>query len=110
MTQLRSAGAPRRFRIKGILCCLLLAAAATTVFGVLAANAFAAGNPNVGPGPVGICQDTGNSQAHEWVYITPDASGVYYGHAGHQDDGDVIPAFTFSNGQGVTISFPGLNL
>jgi len=87
-----------------------VAVAATTVLGVPAANAFAGGATSVGPGPVGICHDTGNSQAHEWVYITPDASGVYYGHAGHQDDGDVIPAFTFSNGQGVTISFPGLNL
>jgi uncharacterized repeat protein (TIGR01451 family) len=111
MEQLRFAGAPRRFRIKGILRCLLVAVAATAVAGLLAANAFAGGaNVNVGPGPVGICHDTGNSQAHEWVYIMPDASGVYDGHVNHQDGGDIIPAFTYTNGQGVIISFPGQNL
>jgi hypothetical protein len=72
-------------------------------------------NGSPGNQPVGICHHTGNSQAHEWVYITPDASGVWDGHAkgGHQDfygPEDIIPPFSFTDSHGDVHSFPGQNL
>lgn len=82
-----------------------------------AATALAGGSDNGSPttGKVGICHHTGKSQAHEWVYITPDASGVLAGHAnlGHQDfvgPEDIIPAFVLVDAHGVQHSYAGQNL
>ena len=63
-------------------------------------------------GHVGICHHTGHSRAHEFIYITPDASGVFDGHGKlkHQFGDDIIPAFSFVNAHGQTLSFGGLNL
>ena len=68
------------------------------------------GSPSVGQ--IGICHHTGNSQAHEFIFITPDASGVFDGHGqvSHQFGDDIIPAFSFVNPAGETINFPGQNL
>lgn len=77
---------------------------------VVAAPRTSSGSPSTGQ--IGICHHTGNSQAHEFIYITPDASGVFDGHGTlkHQFGQDIIPAFSFVNPQGDTVSFPGLNL
>jgi hypothetical protein len=72
------------------------------------------GSPQTGH--IGICHHTGRSPAHEWVYIEPDASGVFAGHANvnHQNiefgQEDIIPAFVFVDAHGVSHSYPGLNL
>jgi hypothetical protein len=72
----------------------------------------AAPNGSPGVGQIGICHHTGNSQAHEFIFITPDASGVFDGHGqvSHQNGDDIIPAFSFVNPAGETINFPGQNL
>jgi hypothetical protein len=95
---------------------ILTSAAVTNPQGFAAVFTSTSGN-NGSPGhqPVGICHHTGNSQAHEWVYITPDASGVWDGHAkgGHQNfygPEDIIPPFSFTDSAGVVHSFPGQNL
>jgi hypothetical protein len=72
------------------------------------------GSPQTGH--IGICHHTGKSPAHEWVYIEPDASGVFAGHANvnHQNiefgQEDIIPAFVFVDAHGASHSYPGLNL
>src|SRR6476646_7281755 len=72
----------------------------------------AAPNGSPGVGQIGICHHTGNSQAHAFIFITPDASGVFDGHGqlSHQNGDDIIPAFSFVNPAGETVSFPGQNL
>jgi hypothetical protein len=100
--------------VKRILTVLALAGAVALGVGVslvvAAPNGGSSGSP--GLGQIGICHDTGNSQAHAFIYITPDASGVFDGHGqlSHQYGDDIIPAFSFVNPQGETISFPGQNL
>jgi hypothetical protein len=62
-------------------------------------------------GHVSICHHTGRSQAHEWVYISPAASGVVNGHGRvrHNYDEDIIPAFSYRTHKG-TANFAGQNL
>jgi hypothetical protein len=80
--------------------------------GVGTSLVVAAPNGSPGVGQVGICHHTGKSRAHAFIYITPDASGVFSGHGrlGHQDGDDIIPAFSFVNSKGKTVSFSGQNL
>jgi hypothetical protein len=80
--------------------------------GVGTSLVVAAPNGSPGVGEIGICHHTGHSRAHEFIYITPDASGVFRGHGrlSHQHGDDVIPAFSFVNSHGQTVSFPGQNL
>jgi hypothetical protein len=84
------------------------------VLGLGVGTSFVVAAPNGSPGlgQIGICHHTGNSQAHEFIYITPDASGVFDGHGqvSHQYGDDIIPAFSFVNPAGETVSFPGQNL
>lgn len=100
--------------MKRILTALALAGAVALGVGtsivVAAPNGGSSGSP--GLGQIGICHSTGNSQAHAFIYITPDASGVFDGHGklSHQNGDDIIPAFSFVNPQGETISFQGQNL
>lgn len=63
-------------------------------------------------GAVGICHHTGESRAHEWVYIHPNVSGVWNGHANdnHQDEEDIIPEFSFTDSHGELHNYPGQNL
>jgi hypothetical protein len=44
-----------------------------------------------------ICHATGSS-SNPFVMISPDVSGVFHGHLGHQDARDIVPPFTY-NGQ-----------
>src|SRR4029079_7279214 len=80
--------------------------------GVGTSLVVAAPNGSPGVGQVGICHHTGKSRAHEVIYITPDASGVFSGHGrlSHQHGDDIIPAFSFVNSKGQTVSFAGQNL
>jgi hypothetical protein len=100
--------------VRRILTALALAGAVALGVGaslvVAAPNGGSSGS--AGLGQIGICHKTGNSQAHAFIYITPDASGVFDGHGrlSHQDGDDIIPAFSFVNPQGETITFPGQNL
>jgi len=84
------------------------------VLGLGVGTSFVVAAPNGSPGvgQIGICHHTGNSQAHAFIYITPDASGVFDGHGqvSHQNGDDIIPAFSFVNPKGETVSFPGQNL
>ena len=90
----------------------LLAIALVLGLGVGTSFVVAAPNGSPGAGQIGICHHTGNSRAHEFIYITPDASGVFNGHGSlkHQNGDDIIPAFSFVNSKGQTVSFPGQNL
>jgi hypothetical protein len=85
---------------------------AVAVLGITTAEVTSADNGSPTVGHIGICHHTGNSKAHEFVYIEPDASGVLDGHGklSHQFGDDIIPAFSFTNAHGQTITFPGLNL
>jgi hypothetical protein len=67
------------------------------------------GSPTAGH--VTICHHTGD-KARPFIVISPDASGVYDGHAGlhHQYGDDIIPAFSYVDAHGQTVSFPGQNL
>jgi hypothetical protein len=69
------------------------------------------GHGSPGHQPIGMCHHTG-SKTNPFVFIHPDASGVYNGHAGvsHQYGDDIIPAFSFVDSHGNTVSFPGQNL
>ena len=98
----------RILTLLGLIGACALGAGASFV--LAAPNGSRSGSP--GTGKIGICHKTGNSQAHVFIYITPDASGVFNGHGRvtHQDRNDIIPAFSFVNPQGQTISFPGQNL
>jgi hypothetical protein len=66
-----------------------------------------AGNGHGSPGhqPIGLCHDAGGKK---FVFIHPDASGAYNGHAKHS--GDIIPAFSFTDSHGDTVNYPGQNL
>ena len=90
----------------------VLAIAFALVLGVGTSLVVAAPNGSPGVGHIGICHHTGKSRAHEFIYITPNASGVFHGHGrvGHQGGDDIIPAFSFVNSKGQTVSFPGQNL
>lgn len=57
---------------------------------------------------VTICHATG-SDKNPFVTITVDKASIIEGHGEHQDQRDIIPAFTFENGKGDTVSFAGLN-
>ncbi|WP_212746918.1 hypothetical protein [Sinomonas gamaensis] len=57
---------------------------------------------------VTICHATG-SETNPFVVITVDKASIAEAHGEHQDQRDIIPAFTYVNGKGQTISFPGLN-
>jgi len=97
----------RTNRVLGVL-------AVVFVLGLGVGTSFVVAAPNGSPGvgQIGICHHTGNSRAHEFIYITPDASGVFSGHGrlGHQFGDDIIPAFSFVNSKGETVSFAGQNL
>ncbi|GAB3268741.1 hypothetical protein GCM10027449_02300 [Sinomonas notoginsengisoli] len=83
----------------------LLAGGFLTMPAAVAAN----GNDNgVGHTPVTICHHVGDTK-DPYRVITPDASGVYDGHLDHQYADDIIPPFSYMNGQGQTISFAGQN-
>ena len=81
--------------------------------GAFAAAGLAGSSDNGSPttGHITICHHTGD-KARPFIVISPDASGVYDGHAGlsHQYGDDIIPAFSYVNAHGETISFPGQNL
>jgi hypothetical protein len=98
----------RILTLLGLMGACALGAGASFV--LAAPNGSRSGSPSTGK--IGICHKTGNSQAHMFIYITPDASGVFNGHGRvtHQDRNDIIPAFSFVTPQGQTISFPGQNL
>lgn len=94
---------------------LLTAAGVTAMFALgVTPLAIPRGNDHGSPktGHIGICHHTGHSRAHTFIFIAPDASGVFDGHGKlkHQFADDIIPAFTFVNAHGQTLSFPGLNL
>ena len=97
----------RTNRVLGVL-------AVVFVLGLGVGTSFVVAAPNGSPGvgQIGICHHTGNSRAHEFIYITPDASGVFSGHGrlSHQFGDDIIPAFSFVNSKGETVSFAGQNL
>lgn len=57
---------------------------------------------------VTICHATG-SDKNPFVTITVDKASIIEGHGEHQDQRDIIPAFTFEKGKGDTVSFAGLN-
>jgi hypothetical protein len=90
----------------------LLAMALVLGLGVGTSLVVAAPNGSPGVGRIGICHHTGNSRAHEFIYITPDVSGVFSGHGRlkHQFGDDIISAFSFVNSKGQTVSFAGQNL
>jgi hypothetical protein len=90
----------------------LLTVALVLGLGVGTSFVVAAPNGSPGAGQIGICHHTGKSRAHEFIYITPDASGVFSGHGRwkHQNGDDIIPAFSFVNSKGETVSFAGQNL
>jgi hypothetical protein len=81
--------------------------------GAFAAAGLAGSSDNGSPttGHITICHHTGD-KARPFIVISPDASGVYDGHAGlsHQYGDDIIPAFSYVNAHGETVSFPGQNL
>jgi hypothetical protein len=81
--------------------------------GAFAAVGLAGSSDNGSPttGHITICHHTGNT-ARPFIVISPDASGVYDGHAGlsHQYGDDIIPAFSYVDAHGETVSFPGQNL
>jgi hypothetical protein len=88
------------------------------VVGLAAAGFFVAGslaqsrdNGSPSTGHVTICHHTGDPK-RPFIVISPDASGVYDGHAGlsHQYGDDIIPAFSYVDAHGETVSFPGQNL
>jgi hypothetical protein len=93
---------------------IVLGAALLLALGVGLASIVSAAGGNGSPttGQIGICHHTGKSKAHMFIFITPDASGVFDGHGKlkHQFGNDIIPAFSFVNSKGQTISFAGLNL
>ena len=90
----------------------LVAIALVLGLGVGTSWVVAAPNGSPSVAQIGICHHTGNSRAHQFIYITPDASGVFDGHGRltHQHAEDIIPAFSFVNSKGETVSFSGLNL
>jgi hypothetical protein len=67
------------------------------------------GSPTTGQ--VTICHHTGDPK-RPFIVISPDASGVYSGHGqlSHQFGDDIIPAFSYVDAHGDTVSFPGQNL
>jgi hypothetical protein len=95
-------------RLIGTLAVVGLAAA-----GFFVAGSFAQSRDNGSPstGQVTICHHTGDPK-RPFIVISPDASGVYDGHAGlsHQYGDDIIPAFSYVDAHGETVSFPGQNL
>jgi hypothetical protein len=93
---------------------IVLGAASLLALGAGLASIVSASGSNGSPatGQIGICHHTGKSKAHMFIFITPDASGVFDGHGKlkHQFGDDIIPAFSFVNPKGQTVSFAGLNL
>src|SRR5690242_6810587 len=90
----------------------LLAIALVLGLGVGTSFVVAAPNGSPGAGHLGICHHTGSSRAHGFIFIKPDVSGVFDGHGRlkHQNGDDIIPAFSYVNSKGQTVSFGGLNL
>jgi hypothetical protein len=93
---------------------IVLGAASLLALGAGLASIVSASGSNGSPtaGHIGICHHTGKSKAHMFIFISPDASGVFDGHGKlkHQFGDDIIPAFSFVNAKGQTITFAGLNL
>lgn len=89
---------------------LTLLAAGLAAAGLATSHIVTASN-GVPPGHIGICHHTGQSQAHEWIFITPSADGVLDGHGkpSHNFNEDIIPAFVLVTPQG-TVTYPGHNL
>ena len=85
----------------------LLLMAVMGSLGVITATAGHADSAN----HIAICHHTGQSKAHEFIFIEPDAAGVVNGHGqlNHQWADDIIPAFSVTQG-GKTFTFPGQNL
>lgn len=90
------------------VCSLVLAVGGYFLSGLLTAPAR--GDNGTPPtGQFTICHATGSS-SNPYVVEHPDASGIVDGHADHQYDEDIIPAFDYTNSQGVTKTYPGQNL
>lgn len=61
------------------------------------------------PQKVTYCHATG-SDTNPFVQITSADESIFEAHGEHQDNRDIIPAFTFTNSKGQTVSYPGQNL
>jgi hypothetical protein len=62
---------------------------------------------------VTICHATPpDTAANGWNSITVDVASVGYQHSGHQDEhaADIIPAWSYTDGDGNTVSYEGKNL
>src|SRR5579859_356912 len=95
---------------KGAKVMLTLGAGALMAAGVATSPAFA--TPPSGhdePQKVTICHATG-SETNPFVQITVADESIFEAHSEHQNMRDIVPAFTFVNSKGESVSFAGLNL
>lgn len=93
-----------RLIVSGFMSAMLLAGASGLA--IAQSNDNSNGNSNA-HNKVTLCHATG-SKTNTFVRITVDANGAVSGHAGHQDQRDIIPPFTY-NDHGTTKTFAGLN-
>ncbi len=87
----------------------IIAAIPFVALGALgAAGSASASQPVDGTNQVTYCHATG-STTNPYVVITTDKAAVVNAHSKHQDERDIIPAFSYSVGKAVG-TFAGLNL
>lgn len=82
----------------------------TVIAAIVAPTGFATPPPEH---KVTICHATpADTAANGWVAIEVDVASVGYQQSGHQDEhnADIIPAWSYTNNEGQTVSFSGKNL
>jgi len=97
-------------RLKRVLTGLTALFAVALLAVVTATTAFATKPPEH---KVTICHATPpDTAAQGWHSITVDVASVGYQHSGHQDqhDADIIPAWSYTDADGNTVSYAGKNL
>jgi ABC-type sugar transport system substrate-binding protein len=84
-----------------------LAAVPAAALALLAGAAPASAAPASVSHTVSYCHATG-STTNPYVFITTDKTAVVRAHAAHQNERDIVPAFSYES-QGRVLAFPGLN-
>ncbi len=99
-----------KIKRNGVSALLTLGACMLMGAGVVMSTAWTSPPPggNENSQKVTICHATG-SESNPFVEITVDEAAIFEAHGEHQNDRDIIPAFTFVNSHGQTVTFAGQN-